>query len=150
MGSSLKRNVLAVYIATAVNGVLGLAIVPLAVQILGISGYGLFAIYSVVYSYVTLVESGFTKNLVRLLASNKNIDTRKQYLHTAIGFYISVSVLLLVSLPILVRVIPSKVFDIPAQSISSASWIVLLSVLEYIIAIPTATMRGMAMLTRNF
>jgi O-antigen/teichoic acid export membrane protein len=137
---SLKRDVLSVYLATAVNGILGLALVPLSVHIMGVAGYGLFSIYAVVFSYITLVESGFTKNLVRLLASNKNIEIRKQHLHTAFGFYIGISLLLLVSAPILVSIIPGKLFDIPAQFTGTASWIVLLSILEYIIAIPTATM----------
>ena len=66
---------------------------------MGKTGYGLFSVYAVVYSYTILMESGLTKNLVRLLASNEAIDVRIKHLRTAIGLYGIISFFLLLTLP---------------------------------------------------
>ena len=99
--SSLRKDLFYVYGAHAISGVLGLALVPLGVHLMGKTGYGLFSIYAVVYSYTTLMESGLTKNLVRLLASNAAIDVRVKHIRTAIGLYSVISFILLLSLPFL-------------------------------------------------
>ncbi|MDO8736886.1 MAG: hypothetical protein Q7K29_07360, partial [Thermoleophilia bacterium] len=135
---SIKKNLASVYLVNAVNGVLGLIFVPVAVSLLGISGYGLFSIYAVMASYVALIDLGVTKNFVLLLTSDKKISERKGHLQTAFGIYIALSVLLLLMLPLLLFLIPKYIFSVPAPDVSALRWIIAFSVIEYVLAIPTA------------
>jgi len=134
---AFAKDVAAVYCATAVNGILGLAVVPIGLHFLGVSGYGLFSIYQLVYSYTTLPESGFTKNLVARLASAPAPAERIELVRSALSFYAFLSGIYLLGLPLLVIVIPD-VLAIPTGSVSTARWIVALTVIEYVVGIPAS------------
>ncbi len=138
--TSLKRDIISVYTANAINGILGLGAVPLGLYMIGKTGYGLYSIYPVVYSYIILLESGFTKNLVRVLASDKDTKKRIDYLHTTFGFYICISVFLLMLLAPFLFFILKPIFNLSGPFVAGAQTITILSVIEYIIAIPTSTM----------
>lgn len=135
---SIKKNLASVYLVNAVNGILGVIFVPLAVSLLGISGYGLFSIYAVIASYVALIDLGVTKNFVLLLASDSKASLRKDHLQTAFGLYIALSALLILLLPLLLFVIPKYIFSVPGQDIPALRWIIAFSVIEYVLTIPTA------------
>jgi len=136
---SLKRNLFRVYGANAISGLLGLGLVPYGVHAMGKAGYGLFSTYSVVFSFITLMESGLTKNLVRSLTSNRALDARINELQTAIGIYSVFSIILLFTLPATMIGIPAYIFKMSEEHLSAAGWIVLISVVEYIVAIPSST-----------
>ena len=48
--SRMPHNLLSVYTAHAITGIVGVAVVPVAVRLLGIEGYGLLSIYTLLES----------------------------------------------------------------------------------------------------
>ncbi|MHB8792311.1 MAG: lipopolysaccharide biosynthesis protein [Thermoleophilia bacterium] len=134
---SIKKNLISVYLVNAVNGVLGIIFVPLAVKLLGISGYGLYSIYGVLVSYVVLIDLGITKNLVRLLAAEKHENHKLLNLQSAFALYIAISIVLLILLPLFLFIVPKYLFVVPDSDIGTLRWIIALAIVEYMIAIPT-------------
>ena len=134
------RNLIHVYGGNALNGVLGIASVPVLVALLGIEGYGIYAIYPIVYSIITLAESGFTKNLVRLLAGSSTDTERVAHLNAAFGFYALLSALLLLALPLAAWLVPTGMFDLEPRHTAAAAIIVTIAIVEYIVAIPPVTL----------
>lgn len=134
----------------AINGILGIIVVPLSVAYLGPAKYGLFSIYSVLAIYVTLLDLGVTKDLTRLLAGEKEVAQQVQYLRTALGFYIGVSLLLLLLLPLAFWLVPQFIFPVPIEFLTSLKWIIFLSLLEYFIGIPSAMLRSYGIAQQQF
>jgi O-antigen/teichoic acid export membrane protein len=127
-----KRNIFFVYTVNAANGILGVIIIPLSVSYLGISGYGLLSIYWVLVSYMSLADIGIGKNLLRLLASERQSIARITHLQAAFGLYLIFSVLLLLSLPALLFFIPKYIFPVSQENILSLRLIISFAVIDYI------------------
>lgn len=120
------------------NGILGVVFVPLAVKLFGVSGYGLFSIYSILASYVVLVDLGVSKNFLLLIATENDPHKKILHLRTAFGIYIILSIVLLLLLPLFIFLVPRYIFVVSPENIPALRWIVVLSFLEYILTIPTA------------
>ena len=148
--ANLKKNILSVYSVNLVNGVLGIVFVPLGIKILGTESYGLFSIYSVLAAYVGLADLGISKNLIRLLASEPLEAERKKYLQSALGIYLSIGSVLLIIVPILLFVIPRYFFPVSQDRISALRWIVLFSIIEYILAVPTVLVQNFCIANEHF
>ena len=129
-------NLISVYSANAINGVLGIVAVPLVVAALGSEGYGIYSIYIILASYVALIDFGVTKHFIRLMSSASDKDKQTEYLQTAFGWYIALSVILICALPALIYIVIEQLFPVPEHFRSSVNWIVILSVAEYVLAIP--------------
>jgi O-antigen/teichoic acid export membrane protein len=129
-------NLLSVYSANAINGVLGIIAVPLVVAALGNEGYGIYSIYIILASYVVLIDFGVTKHFVRLMSSTSDKDQQAEYLQTALGWYLVLSIILVCALPPLIYIVIEQLFPVPEHFKSSVTWIVILSVAEYVLAIP--------------
>ena len=130
------NNLLSVYSANAINGVLGIVAVPLVAAALGIEGYGIYSIYIILASYVALIDCGVTKHFIRLMSSAPDKDKEAKYLQMAFGWYIVLSVILVGMLPVLNYVVIDRLFPVPDPFKSAVHWIVILSVAEYVLAIP--------------
>lgn len=145
-----QRNVALVYSANAVNGVLGVIAVPLGIHYLGAAGYGLFSIYSVLASYIALVDLGVTKNFVRILAADKASDVRCKHLGTALGLYLNISSALLFLLPLTCYAVTHWLFPVPVESQAALNWIVAFAIIEYVIAIPAVIRQMLTVADERF
>ena len=134
--SNLKRNILSVYSVNIVNGLLGIVFVPLSLKLLGTNGYGLFSIYGVLATFITLIDLGVGKNLLRLLAADTAEDVRRRHLQNAFGIYLALFGLLLLSLPVLLVVVPAYLFPVSPENVTALRWILFFSVIEYALIIP--------------
>lgn len=144
------RRASALYFANAVNGVLGIAFVPIAVHRLGTSGYGLFSIYSVIAGYVILIELGLGKNLVRLLGKEHDAAERLRQLRLAAGLYMCVCGVLVVLAPLLAYVVPRYVFAVGAPDRATLGLITLLAVVEYVLGVPSSLIVNHALAQERF
>jgi O-antigen/teichoic acid export membrane protein len=148
--SNFKINLLSIYGANVVNGVLGILIIPLSLKFLGAEGYGLFSIYSVLASLVSLFDLGVGKNLQRLLASSQAKSTQLRHLQNAFGVYLVLSLCLIALLPVFLFVIPIYVFPVLPESLEALRWIIFISVIEFMIFIPLAMMRNLCFANERF
>jgi O-antigen/teichoic acid export membrane protein len=146
----LVRHISALYVVNAVNGVLGVVFVPVALHRLGPAGYGLFSIYSVLSSYVVLVELGLGKNLVRILSGSRSSDWRRDQLRLALGLYLAACGLLVLLLPLLAWITPRWIFPVGSASRDGVQLIVIFSVLEYVLAVPTAILANNCIAEERF
>jgi O-antigen/teichoic acid export membrane protein len=128
-----------VYAAAGFNGVLGIAAVPVGVYVMGKAGYGLYSIYAIIFSYIVLAESGFTKNLVRLLSRDTDRERQVATLRAAFGFYLVLSLLLVTALPGLAWIASTLIFDLPVQHRTVGYELVSIAVVEYIVSISSST-----------
>ena len=136
------RNLLSVYSANAINGILGIISVPLVVVFLGNKQYGVFSIYSILASYVALVDFGVTKHFIGLMASNRDEEEQSAYMQKAFGWYLGLSAFLISALPLLIYIVTQFIFPLPDLFLTSLRWIVVLSVIEFILAIPTVLIQA--------
>jgi len=147
---SLFRSVSAISAANAVNGVLGLVLVPVALARLGAEGYALLAVHAVLISYWALLELGLGKHLLqRLSASPEAVDASRE-VSAISGAYVAIVGLLLLSLPLLMLVVP-PLFSIPP---GHARWavriLVVVGLLEYVVGLPLNLMQSRCLANRQF
>jgi O-antigen/teichoic acid export membrane protein len=143
-------NLLSVYSANAINGVLGIVAVPLVVAALGNEGYGIYSIYIILASYVALIDCGVTKHFVRLMSSAPDKNKQVKYLQMAFGWNIVLSVILICMLPVLNYFVIEQLFPVPDPFKSAVHWIVMLSVAEYVLAIPIMLAQAYTMSNHEF
>jgi O-antigen/teichoic acid export membrane protein len=130
------KNLLSVYSANFVVGITGIATIPLVVSAIGKEKYGIFSVYTVLASYVTLVDCGVTKHFVRLIASDRSFENQTDCLKKAFGWYLILAVLLTLTLPLSIYVVCHMLFPVAPIYQSEIKWITLLVVIEYCLAIP--------------
>jgi O-antigen/teichoic acid export membrane protein len=144
------KHVSAVWVVNATNGILGVVFVPLAVSRLGMEGYGLFSIYTVLSGYMILAELGIGTNLQRLLASNPDENWRRQQLQTVLGLYVVMCVLALSLLPALVYLVPRFIFPVAPEARSLVARITIFAVLEYVMGVPTSVIQNACVADERF
>lgn len=140
----------AVYLVNIVNGLLGVAFVPIALRRLGPSGYGVYSLYAVLAGYVVLVELGLGKNLLRLLAGERDPERRREQFRLAFGVYLAISAVLLVALPALAYLVPSVVFPMPPEHRAALGWITVLTAVEYVVGVPVSMMQTRCVADEEF
>lgn len=65
---SLKRNVVANYLGQGWAALMGIAFVPLYINVLGVASYGLVGVFAVLQAWMTLLDLGLTPTLNREMA----------------------------------------------------------------------------------
>jgi O-antigen/teichoic acid export membrane protein len=65
---SLKKNVIANYLGQAWTAVMGLVFVPVYIKYLGMESYGLIGIFTLLQTWLTLLDMGMTPTLSREMA----------------------------------------------------------------------------------
>jgi len=148
--SGFKRNISYVYITNAINGILGILLVPLCIKMMGTNGYGLFSIYAVIAGYLALVDLGVSKNLLRLLSAKCDIDVKTNDLRTALGIYVIICLLLIASVPLLLTVIPKYVFPVALEDLIPLRLIIMLSVVEYVLTVPVLLLQNYSISNEKF
>lgn len=148
--SRFPRNLLTVYAAHGINGVIAVLTIPIAVKLLGIPGYGLFSIYAVLVSYILLADFGVSKNLLRLLAETGRPETASRHIRVALGLYVLLSVVWFVFCPVLVIAIPRYVFPVPAESLGALRWMVFFCVVEFTLGVPASVMQTACVAGQRF
>ncbi len=147
---SLFRHVSAVSAANAVNGVLGLALVPVALARLGPEGYALLAVHAVLMSYAALLELGLGKHLLQRLSASQDATDARQEVSAISGAYLVIAGVLLLSVPLLFAAVP-VLFSIP---LGEARWavrmLVVIALLEYVLGLPLNLMQSRCMANRRF
>ncbi len=137
---SIRRNIAAIYGAYVINGVLSIVVIPLALKQFGSEGYGLYAIYGVLVLYCNLLGTGLHKHFTRLLASDREPASQTANLRIVLALRLTLSAVLLLSLPILCLVVPAFLFPVGSQDVHLVRWLVALVVVEYLLATPTDMM----------
>ena len=148
--SNFKTNILSVYSVNIVNGVLGIVFIPLSLKLFGADGYGLYSVYVALASLIGLADIGISKNLQRLLASERDISTQRVHLQNTFAIYIVQSCLLACFLPGLMVALPIYVFPVATRTLVTLRWIMFFAVFEYIIAIPTVMMQTFCIANERF
>ncbi len=148
--SSLPHNLLKVYTAHGLNGVLGVAAVPVAVSLLGIEGYGLLSIYSLLVSYILMADFGVGKNLLRLLAESQSPERQLRQIRIALGLYILICGVWIVLAPLLIFAAPRYLFPVPPEVVPVVRWIAVLSIAELILGVPASLMQTACVASQRF
>jgi len=148
--SQLPRQLVLVYCAHGLNGVVGVLVVPLTVKLLGFSGYGLFSIYVLLVSFLLLADLGVGKNLMRLLAESQQEDNRETNTRVALALYLILVAAWLVAFQLLAVLIPRYVFPVAPEDLASLRSMVLLSVLEFGLGIPASLMQTICVARQRF
>jgi O-antigen/teichoic acid export membrane protein len=139
--SKLPRNLLAVYAANGLNGLVSVLAIPVAVKFLGLSGYGLLSFYVLMSSYIALADFGIGKNLLRLLAASTRDASDQRHLRVAAGLYLLLCCGWAALAPLLVLLVPRWVFPVPPEYVVGLRWMVLLSLAEFVLGIPASLMQ---------
>ena len=139
--SAVPRNLLAVYAAYGVNGAIAVVTIPIAVRLLGISGYGLYSIYAVLVSYTLLADLGVSKNLLRLLAETGPSQAARRHIRVALGLYALLCSGWFVACPLLAIALPRYVFPVPAEAVPTLRWMVFFCFLEFTLAVPASVLQ---------
>ena len=144
------RDLGAVFAANGVSGLIGVAAVPIGIHYLGVGGYGVFSIYTLAVSYVLLADLGLSKNLLRLLAQQRESATQASHLRTAMGLYSFLSVAWILLLPTLLVVVPKYVFPVPYQFLPALRGLIVCSVAEFVLGIPQSITQTVCLANGNF
>ncbi|QDQ01310.1 hypothetical protein FOH38_13040 [Lysinibacillus fusiformis] len=131
----MRKNLVYVYGVNLINGLAGIAFIPLAIKSLGAEGYGLYSIFVILSSYIYFVEMGVAKYFTRTIAQTVDIEEQKATMQTAVGIYIRIAQLLVVITPILFVTVPNIIF--PTNNNLLVSIIVILVSVDYLLSIPT-------------
>ncbi|MGE7914317.1 oligosaccharide flippase family protein [Lysinibacillus xylanilyticus] len=131
----MKKNLVYVYGVNLVNGLAGIAFIPLAIKSLGAEGYGIYSIFVILSSYIYFIEMGVAKYFTRTIAQTVNSEEQSIIMQVAVGIYIRIAILLLLITPVLFFVIPNFIF--PTNNDFLVSIIVILVSLDYLLSIPT-------------
>lgn len=148
--SKFPKSLLAVYTAHGLNGLLGVAAVPLAVRLLGVTGYGLLSIYTLLVSYILLADFGISKNLLRLLSETNNAATQTKYIRVALGLYVGLCAAWFLATPILSFVVSHWLFPVSAEYAETLRWMPLLAVLEFALGVPASIMQTACVAGQKF
>lgn len=132
----MKKNLLYVYGVNFINGLAGLAFIPLALYSLGAEGYGIYSIFIILTSYIYFVEMGVAKYFTRTIAQTQLVEDQRNKMQTAVGIYIRIALILLCLMPVLLYIIPKYIFIIDENGIIGK--MVILSILDYLFSIPVA------------
>lgn len=143
-------NLLGLYSANVVNGVLGVLLVPFAVHRLGTASYALVSINVVLASYLVLVEMGLGRGIIKHLGGDADEHGRQQILRAACGLYVAMCGGLLVIAPLLVWVVPRFVFPVPVEQVGALQIITALAIAEYVLGVPASLMQNQAIAERRF
>jgi O-antigen/teichoic acid export membrane protein len=148
--SKLTRSVAVVYMAQALNGLLSVIAVPIAVKLLGVSGYGLLSIYTLLAGYILLADFGVSKNLLRVLAEAADPEAQKARIQTALGLYIGLAAVWLALTPLVAFAVPRYLFPVAAPYVSVVRWMAAFSVMEFILGIPASMMQTACVAGQRF
>jgi O-antigen/teichoic acid export membrane protein len=148
--AAVPRNLLAVYAAHGLNGVVAILTVPITVKLLGISGYGLFSVYAVLVSYILLADFGVSKNLLRLLAKTGVSEAGQRHIRVALGLYVLLCGVWFVACPLLAVAVPRYVFPVPAEAVATLRWMVLFCILEFTLGVPASVLQTACVAGQRF
>lgn len=99
--SKLKQNVVANYIGGAWTILMGVAFVPVYINILGVEAYGLIGIYVAVQSWVVLLDMGMTpminREMARYSAGERNATTLRCLLRTLEWVYVLIVLIIVLA-----------------------------------------------------
>ena len=147
----LAKNLGSVYFSNAVNGLLGIALIPILITVLGSEGYGIYSIYVIVLSYVSIADMGLFKNLQRLLAQSASEDEIVSQLRKAFGFYLTAVIVLIFILPIIWYITVYYLFPLDAYDDEHIlTVVVLFAVLEFALMIPSKLQQCLVIANEKF
>jgi O-antigen/teichoic acid export membrane protein len=148
--SRFPRNLLTVYAANGLNGVVSVVAIPIAVKLLGLSGYGLLSFYGLMAGYILLADFGIGKNLLRLLAESSDPEAKQRHLRVAAGLYVALGVAWIAAAPFLVILVPRYLFPVSPEYLPGLRWIVVLSIAEFALGIPASLMQTSCVAEQRF
>lgn len=147
---SLRKNLASIYAVNIFNGVMGVALVPLSLKFLGVEGYGLFSIYTVIASFVALLDFGIGKSLQRALSADQEKEATDQSVSVACGAYLLILTGVAVVLPALLVLVPKYLFPVDQSVAGSLRWIVFFACIEYVLFIPLAISQSICFASEAF
>ena len=148
--SKFPSNLLTVYAANGLNGVVSVIAIPVVVRLLGLSGYGLLSFYALMGSYILLADLGIGKNLLRLLAEPRDAEAKRRQVRVAAGLYVVLCLAWLGAAPFLLMLVPRYLFPVAHQYVAGLQWIVVLSIAEFALGIPASLMQTACVAEQRF
>lgn len=148
--SRFPHSLLTVYAANGLNGVVSVISVPVAVRLLGLSGYGLLSFYALMAGYILLADFGIGKNLLRLLAESRDPEVKKRHIRVAAGLYIALCLAWVCAAPFLVVLVPRYLFPVSPEHLAGLRWMVVLSIAEFALGIPASLMQTSCVAEQRF
>ena len=95
---SLKHNIVANYLGSAWNALMGIVFVPAYIHFLGVEAYGLMAVFGVLQAWLVLLDMGMSpalnRELARADASAHTPESINDLVHSIAAIYAIVAVLL--------------------------------------------------------
>jgi O-antigen/teichoic acid export membrane protein len=144
------QSVLRVSGTHVVNGLLGIAFVPIALRRLGDAGYGALSVYWFMVGYLVLIELGVGKNLVREVAAAADTDQHRLHVQNAVNAYLVIAVVVIVLGPLLAWVVPRWVIPFQPSLQGSVGLLVLLAAADYLSGIFVSLHTAEAMVSGRF
>lgn len=146
----MAKSLFSVYAAVAGNGVLGLLAVPIGLRYLGIEGYGLFSLYTLMVSYILMTDLGVSKNLFALLSRHREPENQLEYMRTAFGLYCCLCMGWLLLMPLLLWLVPAVVFPVIPAHRSALRWLTVLAIGEFALGVPQSLMQTSCLAKEQF
>jgi O-antigen/teichoic acid export membrane protein len=128
------------------NGVVAALSVPVAVKLLGFSGYGLLSVYTLLVSYILFADLGVGKNLIRRLSQGGTVRD----IRVALGLYLVLCGFWAAVLPAAIAVVPRYLFPVPVEHLAAVRWMVVLSTVEFALGVPASLMQTVCVSEQRF
>jgi O-antigen/teichoic acid export membrane protein len=147
---SFKKSLASIYTVNILNGVMGILFIPLSLKFLGAEGYGLFSIYTVIASFVALLDAGIGKSLQRALSIERKKELQRENIQNACGAYLLVLCALAAALPGLIFLLPIYIFPVEKHLTDALHWIIFFSCIEFLLFIPLAINQSICFANEEF
>lgn len=131
----MRKNLFSIGIVNLINGLAGIAFIPLAMKSLEAEGYAIYSIFMILTSYIYFIEMGVAKYFTREIAQSVNSEEDKQNMQAAVGIYIRIAYILIGITPILAVLVP--IFIFPTDNMKFIALLVILAAVDYLLSIPT-------------
>jgi O-antigen/teichoic acid export membrane protein len=147
---AISRQLGFVYAANAVNGLLGLAVVPIGLRLLKADGYGLLGLYTALCAYLALCDLGIPKTTIRKLTGLACPEQRRELLRLVVTLYVCIAASLVLLAPLLAYYLPQKLLWVPAERAGQLRIMILLAVLDYLLSIPVTITQACCVAEQRF
>jgi O-antigen/teichoic acid export membrane protein len=144
MPARFGRNLVSLYLNTAMSALIAIVMTPVLAHGLGKEQFGIWVVVGSMILYLELLEFGFGSATVKYVAEYKALGDWQRVRRTiATSFWVlSIPGLIALAVGIVLTILFPTLFDVPAGAISSARILVLLLAVDMAISIPGDTLGG--------
>lgn len=144
------RSLISVGAAQVAVGLLSVAVIPIGVARLGVTGYGLFSVFLIVSAFLALLDPAISKPLVRALSAGRSTASRSDQVRVAGGLYCYFAVLLCVGLAVTYPWLQPALFPVQDAYLATLRILFILAVCEYLSGAPLVLLQSQNMALQQF